>query len=113
MTSTMVNEIPQGVPVNSIGRWYKPWFFKHVETLLNNARKDKKGITVECIPIRDYYHRHTRSIFWELGDIIPFGNNPIFRLLAGWMVSTLPHSYTYTLNDCVLCRFRFLLRFRC
>lgn len=34
----------------------------------------------------DYYHRHTRSIFWELQDIIPFGNNVVFRVLCGWMV---------------------------
>ena len=27
-----------------------------------------------------------RSIFWELQDIIPFGNNPIFRYLFGWLV---------------------------
>jgi hypothetical protein len=27
-----------------------------------------------------------RSIFWELQDIIPFGNNPIFRFLFGWLV---------------------------
>uniref|UniRef100_A0A2K5KR84 Delta(24)-sterol reductase n=1 Tax=Cercocebus atys TaxID=9531 RepID=A0A2K5KR84_CERAT len=41
---------------------------------------------LEYIPLRHYYHRHTRSIFWELQDIIPFGNNPIFRYLFGWMV---------------------------
>jgi len=47
--------------VNAIGRWYKPWFFKHVEGYL---LRNKKG--VEYIPLRDYYHRHSRSIFWEL-----------------------------------------------
>jgi delta24-sterol reductase len=66
---------------NPIGRYYKPWFFKHVETYLAT----KQG-GVEYIPLRDYFHRHTRSIFWELQDIIPFGNNPLFRLLCGWMV---------------------------
>ena len=29
---------------------------------------------VEYIPLRDYYHRHTRSLFWEVQDIITFGN---------------------------------------
>ncbi|KAL3280089.1 hypothetical protein HHI36_017594 [Cryptolaemus montrouzieri] len=67
--------------LNAIGKWYKPWFFKHVEDIL----KRNKCIT-EYIPLRDYYHRHTRSIFWELQDIIPFGNNIIFRYLFGWMV---------------------------
>ncbi|GBP61763.1 hypothetical protein EVAR_96007_1 [Eumeta japonica] len=77
---------------------------------------------VEYIPLRDYYHRHTRSLFWELqeflkgrstheegidglvtknvvsvvpeltgfdpdhGDIIPFGNNPLFRHTLGWLM---------------------------
>ncbi|XP_002740991.1 delta(24)-sterol reductase [Saccoglossus kowalevskii] len=67
--------------VNAIGNYWKPWFFKHVESYLKKGRGG-----VEYIPLRHYYHRHTRSIFWELQDIIPFGNNPIFRYLCGWMV---------------------------
>ncbi|XP_071953464.1 delta(24)-sterol reductase-like isoform X1 [Antedon mediterranea] len=66
--------------VNEIGQFWKPWFFKHVEQYLET------GPGVEYIPLRHYYHRHTRSIFWELQNIIPFGNNPIFRYLFGWMV---------------------------
>ena len=69
--------------VNAIGRWYKPWFFKHVQSKL-----DKRAtVFTEYIPLRDYYHRHTRSLFWELQDIVPFGNNAIFRLFFGWMVT--------------------------
>jgi len=64
--------------VNAIGTWYKPWFFTHAATFL------KKGKTVEYIPLRDYYHRHTKSLFWEMEHIIPFGNNIIFRVLFGW-----------------------------
>jgi len=41
---------------------------------------------VEYIPLRDYYHRHTKSIFWELEQIVPIGNNVIFRWLLGWAV---------------------------
>uniref|UniRef100_A0A3P8UZR1 Delta(24)-sterol reductase n=1 Tax=Cynoglossus semilaevis TaxID=244447 RepID=A0A3P8UZR1_CYNSE len=67
--------------INRIGLHFKPWFFKHVEGYLNKGHSG-----VEYIPLRHYYHRHTRSIFWELQDIIPFGNNPIFRWLFGWMV---------------------------
>jgi delta24-sterol reductase len=44
------------------------------------------GKKVEFIPLRDYYHRHTRSLFWEMADIIPFGNNILFRILLGWLV---------------------------
>jgi delta24-sterol reductase len=68
---------------NSIGLWYKPWFYKHVESVLS---RPKGAPLVEYIPLREYYHRHTRSIFWELELLIPFGNNPLFRLLAGWMM---------------------------
>ncbi|CAH2006232.1 unnamed protein product [Acanthoscelides obtectus] len=67
--------------LNPVGLWYKPWFFLHVKTFLNG-----KLSGVEYIPLRDYYHRHTRSLFWEIQDIIPFGNNSIFRLLLGWLM---------------------------
>ncbi len=46
---------------NCIGYYYKPWFFRHVEGFLKQNR-----VAVEYIPLRHYYHRHTRSIFWEL-----------------------------------------------
>ena len=67
--------------VNVLSRWYKPWFYKHVETMLADEH-----VKVEFIPLRDYYHRHTKSIFWELEEIIPFGNHPVFRWLLGWAV---------------------------
>ncbi|KAL1493388.1 hypothetical protein ABEB36_011451 [Hypothenemus hampei] len=80
MTGTLVDEGEVG-KINAIGKWYKPWFFLHVKKMLN-----KNDCVTEYIPLRDYYHRHTRSIFWELQDIIPFGNNPIFRFVLGWMM---------------------------
>ncbi|XP_002130771.2 delta(24)-sterol reductase-like isoform X1 [Ciona intestinalis] len=80
MTANFCDVFESG-KLNRIGHWYKPWFFKHVEDKLKNDQP-----SVEYIPLRDYYHRHTRSIFWELQDIIPFGNNPIFRLLVGWLM---------------------------
>jgi len=43
-------------------------------------------IAEEYIPLRHYYHRHTKSIFWELEEIIPFGNHWIFRYLFGWLI---------------------------
>ncbi|XP_012941138.1 delta(24)-sterol reductase [Aplysia californica] len=66
--------------INPIGNYWKPWFYKHVGGFLQT------GPATEYIPLRHYYHRHTRSIFWMLEDIIPFGNNPLFRMLFGWMV---------------------------
>lgn len=68
--------------INNIGYYWKPWFFKHVEGFLHKSGPP----CVEYIPLRHYHHRHTRSIFWELQDIIPFGNHPVFRMLLGWMV---------------------------
>ena len=79
MTGNMVNSAEPG-KVNVISRWYKPWFFKHVESFLD------LGPSTEYIPLRDYLHRHSRSIFWEIQDIIPFGNHPVFRYSFGWMV---------------------------
>ncbi|XP_076440884.1 delta(24)-sterol reductase-like [Babylonia areolata] len=79
MTANMTDEAEPG-KVNAIGDFWKPWFYRHVEGFL------KTGPAVEYIPLRHYYHRHTRSIFWELEDIIPFGNHPLFRYLCGWMV---------------------------
>lgn len=35
--------------------------------------------------MRHYHHRFTRSIFWELRDLIPFGNHPVYRYLLGWL----------------------------
>jgi len=79
MTGAMTNECEPS-KFNPIGHYYKPWFYKHVETFFAT------GVDYDYIPLRHYYHRHTRSIFWEMVDIIPFGNNPIFRILFGWAV---------------------------
>ncbi|KAJ8705262.1 hypothetical protein PYW07_011089 [Mythimna separata] len=81
MTGDMADEIGDDGKYNPIGKWYSEWFFKQVERHLKKNRS-----AVEYIPLRDYYHRHSRSLFWELQDIIPFGNNPIFRYLLGWLM---------------------------
>jgi len=79
MTAVMTNEA-EFWKTNRIGRAWGPWFYKHVQCFF------KKGKSIEFIPLRDYYHRHTRSLFWEMEDIIPFGHNLLFRLLLGWLV---------------------------
>jgi delta24-sterol reductase len=81
MTGDMVDEVRKDGVLNSIGWFYKPWFYKHVESILHTGNP-----RIEYIPLRDYYHRHTRSIFWEAQDIIPIGNNVLFRLFLGWMM---------------------------
>lgn len=69
----------QKAKVNYVNYWFKPWFYKHVEGFLTHGKSD------EYIPLRHYYHRHSRSIFWELEPLIPFGNHPIYRWLFGWL----------------------------
>lgn len=91
----------EGATYNPIGYWYKEWFYKHVQKFLyatsdncmdsNGANGgNKKGkdsaplmpaMAREIIPLRHYYHRHSKSLFWEMSDIVPFGNNVVFRYL--------------------------------
>ena len=63
-----------------VGWWFKPWFYQHAETCL------KKGEFVEYIPTREYYHRHTRCLYWEGKLILPFADQFWFRYLLGWMM---------------------------
>lgn len=95
MTGQLTNQIENDGKKNPIGRYYKPWFYKHVEKFLHS---DKNA--VEYIPLRHYYHRHTRSLFWEMEEIIPFGNHPVFRALLGWAlppgISLLKYTETAT-----------------
>jgi len=78
-------------PINPINRWYKPWFFKHVESHLQTSLNG-----VEYIPLEDYFHRHTRGYFWMMEDIIPFGNHPLFRVLLGWALPPRIELLKYT-----------------
>jgi delta24-sterol reductase len=71
---------PEGAPVNPIARFYKPWFYKHIESYL------KRGIGSEYLPLRDYYHRYTRSLYWHGELLVPSGNHPLFRYTLGWLM---------------------------
>mmetsp|Transcript_3665 Transcript_3665/g.10525 ORF Transcript_3665/g.10525 Transcript_3665/m.10525 type:complete len:577 (-) Transcript_3665:395-2125(-) len=64
---------------NGINWWWKPFYYKWVETFI------EKGESWEIVPTKHFYHRFTRSIFWEIEDMIPFSNHPIYRLFWGWM----------------------------
>lgn len=80
MTGSFADEIGSDGTYNALHKWYKPWFAWHARTF--------KTTTVEYIPTRAYYHRHTKAIFWELQDMVPaaIGNNLVFRLLLGWLL---------------------------
>lgn len=81
--------------INRITRWYKPWFYKHVEGFL--ATKGGE----EYIPIRDYLLRHNRAIFWVLESMIPFGNRPLFRLFFGWLCPPKPAFLKFTTTSAI------------
>jgi delta24-sterol reductase len=65
----------KGNKINSVGWWFKPWFYQHARTALDN------GEFVEYIPTRQYYHRHTRCLFWEGKLILPFADQLWFTLV--------------------------------
>lgn len=79
MLGKMADKIGNDGKKNAIGRWYKLWFYLHVKSIMH-----KKKRVVEYIPLRQYYHRHTRSLFWTMEEIIPFGHQFWHRLLFGW-----------------------------
>lgn len=70
----------KGNKINECGWWFKPWFYQHAQTALT------RGEFVEYIPTRDYYHRHTRCLYWEGKLILPFADQFWFRYLFGWMM---------------------------
>lgn len=89
-----------GNVINNLGWWFKPSFHKHAETALT------RGKFVEYVPVRQYYHRHTRSLYWEGELVVPMGNHPLFRFLLGWLmppkVSNLKlYKPTYLANACL------------
>lgn len=79
LRGVLTDEVEPNIPINRIHLWYKPWFYKLVEDKLRSS-----NTTSEYIPLREYLHRHTRSYFWTMESIIPFGNHPVFRALLGW-----------------------------
>nr|CAH0102059.1 unnamed protein product [Daphnia galeata] len=85
-----VRNAEEEAQINHVARWYKPWFYKHVEGFLN------KPPSQEFIPLREYLLRHNRAIFWVVESMIPFGNNPLFRLLFGWLLPPKPAFLKFT-----------------
>ncbi|MGZ5017758.1 MAG: FAD-binding protein [Methylobacter sp.] len=91
MVGNFADAVGSDEPLNAIGRWYKPWFYKHAQIYL---KRKEQG--VEYLPVRDYFHRHARSYFWAMEEIIPFGNHPIFRAFLGWAVPPRIELLKYT-----------------
>lgn len=70
----------KGNVINNQRWWFKTWFYQHAQEAL------KRGEFVEYIPTRDYYHRHTRSLYWEGKLILPFADQWWFRWAFGWLM---------------------------
>jgi delta24-sterol reductase len=51
--------------VNRINDFWKPFYYRWVETFL-----EKRGGS-DLVPLKHFLHRFTRSVFWELEDMIP------------------------------------------
>lgn len=90
--------------INGINYFFKPFYYKWVETFLygnsNGLKRDNSSSSssssifqgyqsneykYEYIPYYHFMHRFSRSIFWEVEDMIPFANHPIYRCIWGWM----------------------------
>ena len=93
MDASFVDAPAKGGVVNHITRWYKPWFYKHIESFLGAGSKDGEE-NVEYVETLTYIFRHNRAIFWTLRDQLDerVGNHWLFRLLLGWM---LPPKVTF------------------
>jgi len=64
--------------INRLGRWFKPWFYQHVQTFLD------KGETVEFVPTLDFHQRHNKPCFWLTPLWAPWADHPVARYLLGW-----------------------------
>lgn len=66
--------------------WYnvhysEAWFYTRVEDVLKKGHACHEYWTLE-----NYYKRHQKSLFWEMQDLLPFGNHWLFRWSLGWMM---------------------------
>lgn len=80
VTGEFADEVPAGARRNHVCRWYKPWFYLHARD------RARVGGAIEYMPLKHYYRRHSRSMFWAGELLVPFGNHPLFRLLCGWLM---------------------------
>ncbi|MGB5703543.1 MAG: FAD-binding protein [Polyangiales bacterium] len=77
------------LPINPLSRYYKPLFYKHVESMLELGEGRRHE---ELVPMVDYLMRHDRSMCMCLAQILPTANEPWFRYTMGWM---LPPNTTF------------------
>lgn len=77
-------EVKQGaLPINDVSQWSKPFFFKHVESMLERPPGSR---VKELVPNLSFLMRHERSMCMTMGQILPTANEPWFRKTMGWMM---------------------------
>lgn len=67
------------LPLRDVSAWHEPFFFKHVETML-----DRDEPVHERVPTFGFHMRHERSMCMTMGQILPTANEPWFRRFFGW-----------------------------
>lgn len=67
--------------VNDVNAWYNPFFYKHVESMLEHGQ-----VREELTPTYSYLMRHERSMCMTMGAIIPTATKPWFYRLFGWLM---------------------------
>ncbi|XP_021960340.2 delta(24)-sterol reductase isoform X2 [Folsomia candida] len=83
MFGDMVDTVAPGASVNYINRWYKHIFHNHAHSILKKGRDSY----VEYVPLIDYYHRHSRGIFWVFSENFVLLNYSVFLFLFGCMLN--------------------------
>ena len=74
--------------INSLGLWYKPWFYQYVREFLERGKAG--DVFVEFIPSLHFHQRHNKPCFWMSHIWLPWADGPLARLLTGWL---LPMNY--------------------
>lgn len=106
ITGRMTDSAPKALQ-NRLAQWYKPWYYVHAyDTSMREPN------TREYVPLRDYYHRHSRSIFWQMAELVPFGNQAWFRYLFGWLLPVPISTLKRTTPDCIGQKYQQLFAFQ-
>lgn len=73
---------PEGskTPVLTMHNYWDNWFYIQIAET-NNA----SGVAEVYMPTKDYLHRHTAGIFWELSYLCFFTSWKLPRVFLGWL----------------------------
>jgi delta24-sterol reductase len=56
-------------PINRMGVWHAQWFHRYAESIVRRQAGVNGRPYVEYVPTRDYFLRHTRSLYW-MADLV-------------------------------------------